>query len=211
MPHPCIQPIPTTISQFHPTTIQTSFLSHHTTHRTINIHPKTQIQRMLISVNLLTLFYSLILCFNIFFPKHSKFVKITNYKIQTIKPNKNIFQNPYMHQCYICSNLKQNLDHMELKTHQNNKYKNIATLLHQNLLLIIKTTQFLIFIQFKILPINPSQFLPMNINSNHPPSSPIQLNFMLPTMSYITFCPFYLMVTLHFCLLCPIVIIHFCP
>ncbi len=51
----------------------------------------------------------------------------------------------------------------------------------------------------------------MNINSNCPLSNPNQLNFMLPIVFYIAFCPFYPMVALHFCLLCLMVTIQFFP
>jgi hypothetical protein len=43
---------------------------------------------------------------NILFSKHSKFVIITSYKNQRVKPHKNIFQNPYLLRCYIYNHLK---------------------------------------------------------------------------------------------------------
>jgi hypothetical protein len=60
----------------------------------------------MVNVNILTIFYSLIMYLNMLFSKHSKFVIITSHKNQRVKPNKNIFQNPYLHLCYICNHLK---------------------------------------------------------------------------------------------------------
>ncbi len=62
------------------------------------------------NVNILTLFYSLILFFNILFSIYSRFVIISNKKVQKSKTQQNVlFQNPYTHQYYIYNNLKTKL------------------------------------------------------------------------------------------------------
>jgi hypothetical protein len=60
----------------------------------------------MVNANILTLFYYLIFFFSTLFSKHLKSIITTNYKFFKNKTKQNVFRNTYMHECYICNNLK---------------------------------------------------------------------------------------------------------
>jgi hypothetical protein len=176
---------------------------------------------VLVNVNILTLFCSCILYFNIF-SKYSWLLIIINYRNLKIKPKKMVFQNPYMHQYYIYSNLKIEFRPygIEIKKHvqQVQKHhkcsspsKSSFNFSHE-LFLLIKTTQFFMITQLKT-PIILFNFLPWTSIQIVFYLFLIAINLMLPTLSYndIFFSPLCPMVTLHLCPFYAIVIVQFCP
>jgi hypothetical protein len=84
------------------------------------------------------------------------FAIMTNYKNKKTKPNKDLFQNPYMHHHYIYSNLKtkfipygiKNIKQKQgQKHHTSSSPSKYFPSLSYQLLLIIKTTHFLMIAQ----------------------------------------------------------------
>jgi hypothetical protein len=133
-----------------------------------------------------------------------------------------VFQNPYVHQYYIYSNLKikfrpYGIEIIKLKKVQkhhkcSSPSKSSFNFFHE-LFLLIKTTQFFMITQLKTPPIVLFSFLPWtSIQIIFYPFL-ISINLMLPTLSYndTSFSPLCPMVTLHLCPLCAIVIVQFCP